>query len=207
MVGSVSFSACAVWRGNSYLSLMNVFFLQYYLVNLGASNSLFSPSHAPVSTRVVSMIVREIKSLRSLIFEIRASWKTYWSGFLHKPCCIMALLTLILEQWPKLVLKSPTKSSVGRGRNLTPLKMMMMTKTMRPPRDKLGEEQPKMSGVRKCGVTWGWELAGEGGPWLPVWSCRDLWLRCGSFDRFLLSTPRVYLILPPVKKGMFTSPS
>lgn len=67
----------------------------------------------------------------------------------------MALLTLILEQWPKLVLKSPTKSSVGRGRNQTHLKMMMTTKMMRPPRDKLGEEQPKMSGVKKCGVAWG----------------------------------------------------
>lgn len=62
MVGSVSFSACAVWRGNPYLSLMNfscsIITFVCDLVNLGPSYSLISPSHAPVSTGVVFMIVR-----------------------------------------------------------------------------------------------------------------------------------------------------
>lgn len=60
MVGSVCFPAYAVWRGNPYLSLMNMYFscFVYDLVNLGPSYSLISPSHAPVSTIVVSMIVR-----------------------------------------------------------------------------------------------------------------------------------------------------
>lgn len=110
----------------------------------------------------------------------------------------MALLTLILEQWPKLVLKSPTKSSVGRGRNQTHLKMTTTTKTMRPPRDKPGEEQPKMSGVKKCGAAWGMRTGwgrGTGDPdslWgpaetllCPAGTCG---LRCGSFDRSLLGT-------------------
>lgn len=60
---------------------MNVYFscnitFVYDLVNLGPSYGLISPSHASVSTRVVSMI-EQIKSLRSLIFEIYASLKTY----------------------------------------------------------------------------------------------------------------------------------
>lgn len=63
------------------------------------------------------------------------------------------LLILILEQWPKPMLKSLTKPSVGRReRNQTRLKKMMMMKTMRPLRDKLDEEQPKMSGIRNWGV-------------------------------------------------------
>lgn len=81
----------------------------------------------------------------------------------------MALLILILEQWPKLVLKSLTKPSVGRReRNQTHLKMMMMMKMMRLPRDKLDEEQPKMSGIKKYGVDDESWLAGEEGtPQIP----------------------------------------
>lgn len=65
----------------------------------------------------------------------------------------MTLLILILEQWPNPALKSLTNASVGRReRDQTHLKMMMMMKMMRPPRDKLDEEQPKMSGIRSVGL-------------------------------------------------------
>lgn len=78
------------------------------------------------------------------------------------------------------------------------------------------DETPKRQTRRRaaknvrCEEVWGW-FGGESwlgkGALTPVWSCRDLWLRCGFLDRFLLGTSGIYLILPSVKEGMFTSPS
>lgn len=90
----------------------------------------------------------------------------------------MALLILILEQWPNPALKSLTNASVGRReRDQTHLKMMTMMKTMRPPRDKLDEEQPKMSGIRSVELMRAGWLGQRGTPHsLPealTVSCRD----------------------------------
>lgn len=64
------------------------------------------------------------------------------------------LLILILEQWPKPVLKNLPNSSVGRReRDRCHLKMTTTMKMVKLLRDKLDEEQPKMSGIKKCEVS------------------------------------------------------
>lgn len=61
------------------------------------------------------------------------------------------LLILILEQWPKPVLKNLPNSSVGRReRDRCHLRMTTTMKMVKLLRDKLDGEQPKMSGIKKC---------------------------------------------------------